>query len=107
MEEEQNIFEIYRFFRVQYNDVLRGHKVATVTITNPPVNALNERALDELNTIISHLERREDVKVVIFTGQGTGSFVAGADVKQFLEEMFEVKDVLPLANKAHLAFREN
>ncbi|GEN32542.1 AMP-binding protein [Aneurinibacillus danicus] len=104
MEEEQNIFENYRFFRVQYNDVLPDKKVATVTITNPPVNALNERALDELNTIVSHLGRREDIKVVIFTGQGTGSFVAGADVKQFLEEMFEVKDVLPLAHKAHLAF---
>lgn len=104
MEEEQKIFETYRFFRIQYNDVLSGKKVATVTITNPPVNALNERALDELNTIVSHLGRREDVKVVIFTGQGTSSFVAGADVKQFLEEMFEVEDVLPLAHKAHLAF---
>ncbi|BAU29623.1 3-hydroxypropionyl-CoA synthetase /3-hydroxypropionyl-CoA dehydratase /acrylyl-CoA reductase (NADPH) [Aneurinibacillus soli] len=104
MEEEQKIFEIYRFFRVQYNDVLPGQRVATVTITNPPVNALNERALDELNTIVSHLERRDEIKVVIFTGQGTGSFVAGADVKQFLEEMFDVQDVLPLANKAHMAF---
>lgn len=104
MEEEQKIFETYRFFRIQYNDVLRGKKVATVTVTNPPVNALNERALDELNTIVSHLARREDVKVVIFTGQGTSSFVAGADLKQFLEEMFEVEDVLPLAHKAHLAF---
>ena len=106
MEEEQNIFEIYRYFRVQYNDVRPGERVATVTITNPPVNALNERALDELNTIISHLDRRTDVKVVILTGQGTGSFVAGADVKQFLEEMFEVEDVLPLAHKAHLAFKK-
>jgi acrylyl-CoA reductase (NADPH) / 3-hydroxypropionyl-CoA dehydratase / 3-hydroxypropionyl-CoA synthetase len=106
MEEEQKIFEVYRFFRVQYNDVLPSQRVATVTITNPPVNALNERALDELNTIVSHLGRREDIKVVIFTGQGTGSFVAGADVKQFLEEMFEVEDVLPLANKAHLAFKK-
>ncbi|MED0670535.1 AMP-binding protein [Aneurinibacillus aneurinilyticus] len=104
MEEEQKIFETYRFFRIQYNDVLRGKKVATVTVSNPPVNALNERALDELNTIVSHLSRREDIKVVIFTGQGTSSFVAGADLKQFLEEMFEVEDVLPLAHKAHLAF---
>ena len=29
-----------------------------------PVNALNERALDELNTIVDHLGRRDDLVAV-------------------------------------------
>ena len=106
IEESQQLFEIFRYFRIQYNDVRPGEKIAVVTITNPPVNALNERALDELNTIVDHLARRQDVRVVIFTGQGTASFVAGADIKQFLEEMHTVEEALPLPKKAHLAFRK-
>jgi acrylyl-CoA reductase (NADPH)/3-hydroxypropionyl-CoA dehydratase/3-hydroxypropionyl-CoA synthetase len=105
-EEEQKIFEVYRYFRIQYNEVKPGAKVATVTVTNPPVNALNERSLDELITIVDHLARRDDVKVVIFTGQGTKSFVAGADIKQLLEEMNTFEDAIALPNNAHLAFRK-
>jgi acrylyl-CoA reductase (NADPH)/3-hydroxypropionyl-CoA dehydratase/3-hydroxypropionyl-CoA synthetase len=102
--EEQKMFESYRFFLIQYVPVTNERLIAGITMTNPPVNALNERALDEFNTILEHLSRREDVGIVVFTGQGTNSFVAGADVKQFLEEMHEVEDVLPIAKKAHRAF---
>ncbi len=105
-EEEQKIFEVYRYFRIEYHEVKPGAKVATVTITNPPVNALNERSLDELITVVDHLARRDDVKVVIFTGQGTKSFVAGADIKQLLEEMNTFEDAIALPNNAHLAFRK-
>jgi acrylyl-CoA reductase (NADPH)/3-hydroxypropionyl-CoA dehydratase/3-hydroxypropionyl-CoA synthetase len=80
-----------------------AQRIALATITNPPVNALNERALDELITVIEHLERREDVKVIIFTGEGTRSFVAGADVKQLLD-FKTMAEALPLPNNAHLAF---
>ena len=81
-------------------------RLALVTITNPPVNALNERSLDELNTIVDHLARRSDVAAVIFTGQGTKSFVAGADIRQLLEETHTVEDALALPNNAHGAFRK-
>ncbi|GAB4423136.1 MAG: propionyl-CoA synthase subunit Pcs [Chloroflexi bacterium OHK40] len=109
----QRIFERYRYFRIEYHPLTgRRHGepqtalLALVTITNPPVNALNERALDELNTIVDHLARREDVAVVIFTGQGTKSFVAGADIRQLLEETHTVEDAIALPNNAHLAFRK-
>lgn len=122
MAEEQRIFERYRYFRIEYHTV-RGRRttgdgldagalpatqarLAIVTIANPPVNALNERALDELNTIVDHLARRADVAAVIFTGNGTKSFVAGADIKQLLEETHSVEDALALPNNAHLAFRK-
>jgi acrylyl-CoA reductase (NADPH)/3-hydroxypropionyl-CoA dehydratase/3-hydroxypropionyl-CoA synthetase len=81
-------------------------QIALVTIANPPVNALNERALDELNTIVDHLGRRADVAAIIFTGEGTRSFVAGADIRQLLEETHTVEDALALPNNAHRAFRK-
>jgi acrylyl-CoA reductase (NADPH)/3-hydroxypropionyl-CoA dehydratase/3-hydroxypropionyl-CoA synthetase len=81
-------------------------RIAVVTVTNPPVNALNERALDELNIVVDHVARRRDVKAVIFTGQGTGSFVAGADIRQLLEDVHSLDEALPLPNNAHLAFRK-
>ena len=70
------------------------------------MNALNERALDELNIVIDHLARRDDVKVIIFTGAGTSAFVAGADIRQLLEDIHTLDEALPLPNNAHLAFRK-
>ncbi len=116
--EAQQLFERYRYFQIEYHPVTsppaRLHaeaarpvpRMALVTVTNPPVNALNERALDELNTIVDHLARREDVVAVLFTGQGTKSFVAGADIRQFLDEIHTVDAALALPHNAHLAFRK-
>ncbi|NTV64010.1 MAG: AMP-binding protein, partial [Oscillochloris sp.] len=116
MADEQQILERYRYFKIEYHTisrVARAHRdaplqprLALVTISNPPVNALNERALDELNTIIDHLARRHDVAAVVFSGQGTRSFVAGADIRQLLEDIHTVEDALALPNNAHLAFRK-
>jgi acrylyl-CoA reductase (NADPH)/3-hydroxypropionyl-CoA dehydratase/3-hydroxypropionyl-CoA synthetase len=103
--ESHRVLVSWRYFRVQYHTVQEGRRLALVTVTNPPVNALNERALDELCTVVEHLQRQDDVCAVIFTGSGTGSFVAGADVRQLLEEMRTVEEALPLPNVAHLAYR--
>jgi acrylyl-CoA reductase (NADPH)/3-hydroxypropionyl-CoA dehydratase/3-hydroxypropionyl-CoA synthetase len=103
--ESQQILSYWRYFRVQYYQVRTGARIAVVTVTNAPVNALNERALDELCTVVEHLTRQEDVRAVVFTGSGTSSFVAGADIRQLLEEMQTVDEALPLPNVAHLAFR--
>ena len=105
LSDEQQLFERYRYFRVQYNTLAAGAKVATVYVTNPPVNALNERALDELNIVVDHLAHRDDVKAVVFTGDGTSSFVAGADIRQFLDEIHTLDQARVLPNNAQLAFR--
>lgn len=104
--DEQRLFEDYRYFRIQYHAISRDARIAVVTVTNPPVNALNERALDELNIVVDHVSRRDDVKAVVFTGQGTASFVAGADIRQLLEDVRTLEEALPLPNNAHLAFRK-
>ena len=105
LSEDQQLFDRYRYFRVQYNTLARGARVATVYVSNPPVNALNERALDELNIVVDHLSRRSDVKAVVFTGDGTSSFVAGADIRQFLDEIHTLDQARVLPNNAQLAFR--
>ena len=104
LSEEQQVFDRHRYFRIQYNDIAPGKKVATVFITNPPVNALNERAIDELVIVVEHLSRRDDVVAVVFTGDGTASFVAGADIRQFLDEIHTIEEARVLPNNAQLAF---
>ncbi len=104
LSEDQPLFERYRYFLIQYNEVAAGRRVATVTVTNPPVNALNERAIDELAIIVEHLKRKSDVVAVIFTGSGSASFVAGADIRQMLEEVNTVDEAIALPNNAQLAF---
>ncbi len=106
LSEDQPLFERYRYFLIQYNDLAPGKRVATVTVTNPPVNALNERAIDELVIVVEHLSRKDDVAAVVFTGSGNASFVAGADIRQMLEEVNTVSEAMVLPNNAQLAFRK-
>jgi enoyl-CoA hydratase len=55
--------------------------VAVVTINRPEkLNALNSETLAELNECFSEIEKRDDVRVLILTGSGEKSFVAGADI---------------------------
>jgi acrylyl-CoA reductase (NADPH)/3-hydroxypropionyl-CoA dehydratase/3-hydroxypropionyl-CoA synthetase len=103
---EQEVLDEYRFFTVQYNPVPgTGRDVATLVLDNPPVNALTERALDELNTVAEHLDRQEDVGAVVLCSEGE-PFVAGADIEQFLDEVHEREEASALARKAHEAFRK-
>ena len=60
-------------------------QIATVTINRPKsLNALNTETLTELNQCFSELEKRKDVRVVILTGAGSKSFVAGADISEMV-----------------------
>src|SRR6185295_15450591 len=61
----------------------RDGAVAIVTINRPKVlNALNTQTMDELRRVILELKRDDDVRVVILTGAGEKSFVAGADINE-------------------------
>jgi acrylyl-CoA reductase (NADPH) / 3-hydroxypropionyl-CoA dehydratase / 3-hydroxypropionyl-CoA synthetase len=54
--------------------------------------------------VVDHLSRADEVVAVVFTGQGTASFVAGADIRQMLEEIHTREEALVLPNNAQLAF---
>src|SRR4051812_42327072 len=56
--------------------------VATVTLDNPPVNALSRAVLAELTATFAELGENPDVRAVVLTGAGQ-VFVAGADIKDF------------------------
>jgi enoyl-CoA hydratase len=57
--------------------------VLVVTINRPKVlNALDARTLDELDEVFGDAARRPDVRVVVLTGAGEKSFVAGADINE-------------------------
>ena len=59
--------------------------IALLTINRPKsLNALNSETLSELNECLADLEKNEDVKVVILTGSGEKSFVAGADLSEMV-----------------------
>ena len=62
------------------NDVVEEH-VATVTINNPPANALSTAVLSELETVMDRIAKDPQVKAVVITGAGN-IFVAGADIKE-------------------------
>ncbi len=58
-------------------------RVATVTIDRPDVlNALNTALLEELLATLTDLGADPGVGVVVLTGEGERSFIAGADIKE-------------------------
>ncbi|HEY6362445.1 MAG TPA: enoyl-CoA hydratase-related protein [Vicinamibacterales bacterium] len=61
----------------------RDGPVAVITINRPKVlNALNSQTVDELRRATLDLKHDAAVRVVIITGAGEKSFVAGADISE-------------------------
>ena len=78
------------------------NEIAVLTISRPAaLNALNSETLDELNTALTEIEGRDDIKVVILTGgpdkkdNAFKSFVAGADIAlQLRKQEHSVSELL-------------
>jgi 3-hydroxyacyl-CoA dehydrogenase len=56
--------------------------IATVTLSNPPVNALSHAVRAGLSDAVTRIEADPDVKGAILRGAGD-SFIAGADIREF------------------------
>jgi len=65
----------------------RDGAVATLTINRPKVlNALNTPTIDELRRAVLDVKHDTTVRVLIITGAGEKSFVAGADINELAQQ---------------------
>jgi enoyl-CoA hydratase len=72
-----------------YENLLYGKRdgIAFVTFNRPKVlNALNRQTMEELREILLDAGHDESVRVLILTGAGEKSFVAGADIGELAQQ---------------------
>lgn len=76
-----------KLFDFSYVDVIISKDIATVRLNRPEaMNALNVDLVNELGRKIDYLNDRDDIKAIILEGSGK-AFVAGADVKFFVDKI--------------------
>ena len=76
--------------------------IGIITISNPPVNALEMKVVRSLKSLVCEVERLGKARTVIVTADGTRFFSAGADIHSLLDideneakaMVLEVQDVL-------------
>ena len=71
---------------MKYNTILSDFSdgITTITINRPTkLNALNSTTIFELHTAFKLADEDTETKVIIITGSGEKSFVAGADISEF------------------------
>lgn len=71
-----------------YNNLLTEQKgqILVITINRPAqLNALNKETIEELHRALAAGDEDSGTGVIILTGSGEKSFVAGADIKEFAD----------------------
>ena len=69
---------------------LLENNILTIWIDRPEkLNALNKVTLDELHELLAATKENNDVLLIVITGSGTKSFVAGADISEFADFAYE------------------
>lgn len=72
---------------MNYKNILVNNKegISYITVNRPnKLNALNIATISELNKAITSVEKDRLIKSIILTGAGNKSFIAGADIKEFM-----------------------
>ena len=90
---------------MSYENILvaqEGHTL-TVTINRPnQLNALNKQTIHELHLALTAANNDNAIGVVLLTGSGEKSFVAGADIKEF--EALSKEEATALAKRGQDVF---
>jgi enoyl-CoA hydratase len=77
--------------------------ILTITINRPDkLNALNSQVMQELDEALTELLNQSEVRSVIITGSGSKSFVAGADIAEFVG--LDTAQGMQLAQKGQAIF---
>jgi enoyl-CoA hydratase len=58
--------------------------IAIMKINNPPMNALSTPVIKDIHETVEKALKDDAVRVIVFTGEGK-AFIAGADIKEFLD----------------------
>ena len=75
---------------MKYNNIefTKEDGIGILKINRPKaLNALNTETVTELNQCVGEIENDAEVKVLIITGGGEKSFVAGADIVEMSTKM--------------------
>lgn len=79
------------------------NNILTVTINRPDkLNALNRTVMQELSDVLDEAAANSQVRSVIITGAGPKSFVAGADISEFVG--LSAAEGMELARKGQAVF---
>jgi enoyl-CoA hydratase len=71
---------------MSYENILleKENKITLITINRPEsLNALNAKTIQEISSALDEISADTSCRVIILTGSGQKSFVAGADIKEF------------------------
>lgn len=77
-------------------NVTKENYIATVQIDNPPANTLSSACIAELREVFRDLAVDEETRAIVLTGAGR-FFVAGADIKEFVDALGDEKKGMEMA----------
>ena len=95
--------ELGRPFDFRFVDLDIRDDIAYITINRPEaMNALNETVVAQLDQQFTAAENDPAVKAIVFQGAGK-AFVAGADIKYFIEKIKtdRIEDIAAFTRKGH------
>ena len=98
--------ELGQPFEFKFVDLEVKDDIAFITINRPEaMNALNESVVAQLNQRFTEAENNPAVQAIVFQGAGK-SFVAGADIKYFIEKINagRIDDIVAFTRKGHEVF---
>jgi len=87
---------------MDFNNIIYSQKerIVNITINRPAkLNALNAETIQELHEAFKTANSDKDIRAIIITGSGDKSFVAGADIKEFVK--FNQIQGTQLSTKGH------
>ncbi len=73
----------------------REGTVGVLSLKRPPINALDQSAIEELGQVLEGIRADEDIRVVVITGGIDGIFCSGGDLKYWrqIQSGREVSDI--------------
>lgn len=72
-----------------YLDYAQEENVGIIKLSRPPVNALCNDMVEELDRVIKAIEKDDSIRVLIIIGSGEKAFMAGADIGELDKRNFK------------------